>query len=72
MIRAHRVAAVDQARVRCCRCDEPAVMCEHKPFKVMGGRVPRTSVAFYYFCPACWDMPGPAAPSPAARTGVSL
>lgn len=47
----------------CCRCDAPATMTEWSP-------LPTGSTAFYSYCSGCWREPGPAAPSPAQRTGV--
>lgn len=60
---AHVLDGEDRGRIDCCRCDEYATMCEHS--KLYTG-----SVAFYYYCSACWHTPGPNAPSPAERTGL--
>lgn len=60
---AHVLDGEDRGRIDCCRCDEYATMCEH--LKLYTG-----SVAFYYYCSACWHTPGPNAPSPAERTGL--
>jgi hypothetical protein len=66
---AHVVALADRTRVRC-MCGAPAAMTEHSRWAIPTDP-PTRGISFYPYCADCWVKPGPAAPSPAERTGVA-
>jgi hypothetical protein len=60
---AHTIALADRTRIKCDKCDAPALMCERSPH--VGG------VSFWHYCGACWHAPAAnGGPSASVRTGV--
>lgn len=67
----HKLSNADRlsGRIYCCGCDCSAEYCEYSRYAIPTRPV-TAGVAFWYYCSACWNKPGPSGTTPSQRAHV--